>query len=137
MFQHVLLFFNCCCTGSETPTHVDKTLALLAGAKVFSKLDANSRFWQVSLAELCRHLTTFITPFRRYCFSKLLFGISIALEFFQNKLEGLPRVLCHLDDILYLVMVVKNTMLIYKQFWNASVLQVSLLTARNVSVVSY
>ena len=27
--------------------HVDETLAFLPGAKVFSKLDTNSRFWQV------------------------------------------------------------------------------------------
>ena len=41
---------------------VDQTLALLAGAKVFSKLDTNSGFWQVPLTEPSRHLTTFITP---------------------------------------------------------------------------
>ena len=40
---------------------VDETLALSAGAKVFSKLDANSAFWQVPLTETSRHLTTFIT----------------------------------------------------------------------------
>ena len=56
------------------------------------------------LAKNCRHLTIFITPFGRYCFNKLLFGISSAPEFFQKQmssiLEGLPGVLCHLDDIL-------------------------------------
>ena len=84
--------------------HVDETLSFLAGAKVFSKLDTNSGFWQVPLADsCCRHLTTFITPFGRYWFNKLPFGISSAPEFFQKQmtaiLEGLPGVLCHLDDI--------------------------------------
>ena len=40
---------------------VDDTLAQLAGAKVFSKLDANSGFWQIPLAKKSQHLTTFIT----------------------------------------------------------------------------
>ena len=84
--------------------HVDDTLAQLAGARIFSKLDANSGFWQIPLATSCRHLTTFITPFERFWFNKLPFGISSAPEVFQKQmgkiLEGLPGVLCHLDDIL-------------------------------------
>ena len=39
-------------------------LALLSGAQVFSKLDANSGFWQIPLSEEWRLLTTFITPLR-------------------------------------------------------------------------
>ena len=54
---------------------VDDTLAQMTGAKVFSKLDANSGFWQIPLAKTSRHLTTFITPFGRYYFNKLPFGI--------------------------------------------------------------
>ena len=42
---------------------VDDSLAKLAGARVFSKVDANSGFWQIPLAPQSRHLTTFITPF--------------------------------------------------------------------------
>ena len=37
-------------------TKADTTLALLSGAKVFSKLDANSGFWQIPLAEKSRLL---------------------------------------------------------------------------------
>ena len=76
---------------------VDETLAQLLGASVFSKLDANSGFWQIPLAEESKHLTTFITPFARYWFNKLPFGISSAPELFQRCmgeiLEGLPGVL--------------------------------------------
>ena len=83
---------------------VDETLAQLAGAKVFSKLDANSGFWQIPLLQPSRHLTTFITPMGRYCFNKLPFGISSAPEHFQRRmselLTGLQGVLCHMDDIL-------------------------------------
>ena len=63
---------------------VDNTLAQLAGAAIFSKLDANSGFWQIPLAEESRKLMTFITPFERYCFNKLPFGISSAPELFQK-----------------------------------------------------
>ena len=83
---------------------VDMTLAQLAGATVFSKLDANCGFWQIPLDETSRHLTTFITPFGRYCFNKLPFGISSAPEHFQRRmseiLEGQEGVLCHMDDVL-------------------------------------
>ena len=80
---------------------VDDTLAQLAGAQVFSKLDANSGFWQIPLAKNSRHLTTFITPFGRYC---MPFGISSAPEHSQKRmseiLSGLDGVLCLMDDVL-------------------------------------
>jgi transposase InsO family protein len=83
---------------------VDDTLAQLTGAKVFSKLDANSGFWQIPVAEDSRLLTTFITPFGRFCFNKMPFGISSAPEHFQRRmnaiLDGLPGVLCLMDDII-------------------------------------
>lgn len=83
---------------------VDDTLAQLSGAKVFSKLDANSGFWQIPLAKKSQLLTTFITPFGRYYFIKMPFGISSAPEHFQKRmsqvLSGLSGVLCLMDDVL-------------------------------------
>ena len=83
---------------------VDETLAQLAGAKVFSKLDANSGFWQIPLEEKSKLLTTFVTPFGRYCFNKLPFGISSAPELFQRRmntiLEGLEGYVDLIDDLL-------------------------------------
>jgi hypothetical protein len=83
---------------------VEETLAQLKEAHVFSKLDANSGFWQIPLANESRLLTTFITPFGRYCFNRLPFGISSAPEHFQKRmqqiLEGLEGVACMMDDIL-------------------------------------
>ena len=64
---------------------VDETLAQLAGAKVFSELDASSGFWQNPLASVSHLLTTFITPFGWFCFNKLPFGISSAPKHFQKK----------------------------------------------------
>ena len=45
---------------------VEETLAQLSNAKVFSKLDANSKFWQVRLDNTSSSLlTTFITLYGR------------------------------------------------------------------------
>ena len=43
-----------------------------------SKLDANAGFWQVKLSKESALLTTFITPFGRFCFNRLPFGITSA-----------------------------------------------------------
>ena len=83
---------------------VDENLAKIQNSRFFSKLDANSGFWQIPLDPGSRLLTTFITPFGRYCFNRLPFGISSAPEIFQRTmsqiLEGLEGVVCHMDDIL-------------------------------------
>ncbi|XP_063750626.1 uncharacterized protein K02A2.6-like [Eleginops maclovinus] len=83
---------------------VDETLAKLAGATVFTKLDATAGFWQVPLHQKSVPLTTFITPFGRYCYKRLPFGISSAPEHFQKRLTqmltGLEGTVCHADDIL-------------------------------------
>ena len=42
---------------------VDDILAQISGGVMFSKLDANSGFWQVPLAKYSQHLTTFLHPF--------------------------------------------------------------------------
>ena len=82
---------------------VEHTLGQLTGAKVFSKLDANSGFWQLKLDEESSYLTTFISPFGRFRYLRLPYGISSAPEHFQRRvkeiLEGLEGVVCLVDDI--------------------------------------
>ena len=83
---------------------VEETLSNIAKGAVFSKLDANSGFHQVPLSEESAKLTTFITPFGRYMFKRLPYGISSAPEFFQKKMDqelaGLEGVVRHMDNIL-------------------------------------
>ena len=67
---------------------VEQTLAQVGDAKYCSKLDANSGFWQIELAPESSKLTTFITPFGRYAFNRLPFGITSAPEHFQRKMSG-------------------------------------------------
>lgn len=82
----------------------EEVLSKLGNAKVFTKLDANSGYWQMELDPTCRHLTCFITPFGRYICNRLPFGINLAPEVFQREmskiLEGLEGVVCQMDDVL-------------------------------------
>lgn len=83
---------------------LDHTFAKIKGARVFSKLDANSGFYQINLHPESRPLTTFLTPFGRFWFNRLPFGITSAPEFFQSCMEDIladcPNVACHMDDVL-------------------------------------
>ena len=83
---------------------VEHVLAHRGNAKIFSKLDANSGFWQIQLAKESAKLTTFITLFGRYHFNRLPFGITSAPEYFQRKMGEVLRdcdeVVCLIDDIL-------------------------------------
>jgi hypothetical protein len=58
----------------------------------------------VPLSQESSLLTTFITPFGRYCFHRLPFVITSAPEHFQKKmsrvLKGTDGVVCMIDDIL-------------------------------------
>ena len=82
----------------------DHTLAQHRGAKVFTELDATLGFWQIQLSKESALLTTFITPFGRFCFSRLPFGITSAPEYFQKRmseiLSGLEGVVCMVADVL-------------------------------------
>ncbi len=83
---------------------VSEMLSKLAHGVMFSKLDANSGFWQIKLDNDSRLLTTFVTPWGRFCFNRMPFGISSAPEFFQRAMEkilfDLDGVICLMDDVL-------------------------------------
>ena len=76
----------------------------LCNAKVMSKLDAASGFFQIPLAKDAQNLTTFLTPFGRFRFKRLPMGVNIAPEIYQRKmstlLDGLDGVIVYMDDIL-------------------------------------
>eukprot|EP00795_Rhopilema_esculentum_P001594 gene1594-16049_t len=83
---------------------VDYTLAKFGGSKIFSKMDANSAFWQRKLSDESCQLTTFLSCWGRFCFNRLPYGISTGSEQFQRcmgeKLEGLEGVEVLTDDII-------------------------------------
>ena len=87
----------------QIPT-LEEVLPQLAEAKIFSVLDAKDGFHQVKLEEGSSYLTTFWTPYGRYRYLRMPFGISSAPEEFQHRMhlivEGLPGVAVIADDIL-------------------------------------
>ncbi|XP_053687067.1 uncharacterized protein K02A2.6-like [Sabethes cyaneus] len=61
---------------------LDEILPELGKAKIFSTVDAKKGFWHVELDESSSKLTTFWTPFGRYRWTRLPFGIAPAPEIF-------------------------------------------------------
>ena len=59
---------------------IEEILPGVAKAKVFSVLDAKDGFHEVELDEESSYLTTFWTPFGRYRWLRMPFGIKVAPE---------------------------------------------------------
>jgi len=64
---------------------INDILPQLSKAKVFSVLDAKDEFWKVKSDGPRSYLTTFWTPFGRYRWLRMPFGISSAPEEFQRR----------------------------------------------------
>ena len=58
------------------------------GKKIFSTLDLRDGYWQIQLDEESSFLCTFNTPFCRYRFTRMPFGIKSASEVFQKRNEA-------------------------------------------------
>ena len=70
---------------------IQDVLPKLRQAKAFSTIDIKKAFWMVQLDNESSRLTTFETPFCRYRFKRLPFGISPAPELFAAKLQEALR----------------------------------------------
>ena len=68
---------------------IEEVVAGMPQAKVFSVLDATSGYWQVKLDEASSKLWTFNTPYGRYRFTRLPFGMKSAPEVLQYRMSEL------------------------------------------------
>ena len=76
----------------------------LAGVKKFTKLDLSQAYLQLQLEPESQKYCTINTHQGLYRYNRLPFGISSAPAIFQKImytiLQGIPRTLCYIDDIL-------------------------------------
>ena len=83
---------------------INDLLPDLTDTLVFTKVDLASAFWHLKLDHESSMLTTFATPYGRYRWLRLPFGLRVSSEIFQKHLhqalEGLPGVNCIADDVL-------------------------------------
>ena len=81
---------------------INEMYAKLKGAKVFSTIDLRSGYHHIALGKSSRAKTTFVTPFGKYKFLMVPFGLAQAPAYFQllmNKvLKGLKFAMTYLDD---------------------------------------
>ena len=83
---------------------IDEVAPKLNNAKVFTVVDAKDGFLQVTLDDPSSYLTTFWTPYGRYRWLRMPFGLKSAPEEFQRRIdkciEGLHNVHAVYDDII-------------------------------------
>ena len=83
---------------------IEEVLLKLKDAKIFSLVDAKDGFLQVKLTNESSYLTTFWTPFGKYRWLRMAFGLTSSPEEFQRRLQlaldGLDGIFIVADDIL-------------------------------------
>ena len=83
---------------------IEEVTTQMPDATYFSVLDASSGYWQISLDQESAKLCTFNSPFGRYMFKRLPFGLSSAQDIFQRVMaemfEDINGVEVVVDDIL-------------------------------------
>ena len=82
---------------------IDELLPQLHRKKFFSVVNTKKGYWHVALDYESSLLCTFNTPFGRYRFKRLPFGVKLSQDIFQRKLDevykDIPNVMGIADDI--------------------------------------
>jgi len=77
----------------------------LYAAKIFSKFDIKSGFWQIQIAEHDRYKIAFTVPFGHYEWNVMPFGLKNAPSEFQNIMNDIftpytAFIIVYIDDVL-------------------------------------
>ena len=85
--------------------HKGDLIRRISGAKVFSKFDLKSGFWQVAIAEGDRWKTAFNVPHGHYEWNVMPFGLKHAPSKFQKVMDSIFKpyadwLLAYIDDLL-------------------------------------
>ena len=81
---------------------IDEILPLLHGKRYFSVVDTAKGYWHVELDQESSLLCTFNTPFGRYRFKRLPFGIVVSQRKLDDVYKNIPNVTGVADDIIVL-----------------------------------
>ena len=83
---------------------IDEMYAKLKGAKFFSTIDLRSGYYHIALGKDSRAKTAFVTPFGKYEFLQVPFGLAQAPTYFQHLmnqvLDNCSFAMTYLDDII-------------------------------------
>ena len=63
---------------------IDEMYASLCGAKIFTTLDLRSGYYHIGLDNKSKAKTAFVTPFGKYKFNAVPFGLAQAPAYFQQ-----------------------------------------------------
>lgn len=85
--------------------HKGDLISRIAGAKVFSKFDLKSGFWQVAILEKDKFKTAFSVPAGHYEWNVMSFGLKHAPSKFQKVMDSIFKpffdwLIVYIDDIL-------------------------------------
>ena len=84
---------------------IDKMYAALRGANIFTTLDLRSGYYQINLDEESKAKPAFMTPFGKYEFNSILFGLAQVPAYFQQLISMVLQdcrdfAMAYLDDII-------------------------------------
>ena len=84
---------------------IDEMYGRLKGAKYFTTLDLQSGYYHIGLSEGSKAKTAFVTPFGKYQFEVVPFGLAQAPAYFQQLISMVLQdcsefVMAYLEDII-------------------------------------